>query len=298
MPAKLTLTPPDRASRVVVISEGESLEIGRDPSCDLVLQDTSVSRRHARLGWSGRGWTLVDVGSKNGTTVNGVPAQGSELKDGDRIGIGRLFGLFESLSATQAANFESERLARIQSTAQMRRRLRPELGPADLLVRLLESAMELTRAERGFVLTVDAEARLRVKVASGFSPAALQNDRFRGSVGAARQVLATGSAVAIADVRSDPRFGKRPSVAAMGIASLACVPLRQDGKILGLIYVDSRRREPTFTQLDLEILEALADHAARILAECPPDDNTRVFPTDGEVVAELQHRLEELLPAV
>ena len=282
-----------------MIRDGESLEIGRDLSCDIVLEDSTVSRRHARLGWSGGGWTLLDVGSKNGTTVNGEPARGvAELRDGDQIAIGRLSGRFERLSAAQAATLGSERLARIQSTAQMRRRLSPDLGPADLLVRLLESAQELTRTERGFVLVVGPDGKLRVKVASGFSPAALRDERFRGSVGAARQVLETGAPVVLADVRADPRLGKRPSVAALGIASLACVPLRQEGRILGLIYVDSSKIGPSFTQLDLEILEALADHAATILAGTPFDDDARAFPADGAVVEELQQRIEELLPAV
>lgn len=298
MPAKLTLNAPGRAVRVVVIADGESLEIGRDLACDVVLEDTSVSRRHARLGWHGTGWTLVDVGSKNGTKLNGEPVGAGELRDGDRIGIGRVMGRFDRLSAVQAATLESDRLARIQGTAEMRRRLTPDLGPADMLVRLLESAMELTRTERGFVLVVGPEGKLRVKVASGFSPAALRQDRFQGSVGAARQVLATGEAVAVADVRADPQLGKRPSVAALGIASLACVPLRRDGRILGLIYVDSQKRGTAFTQLDVEILEALADHAATILADTPFDLNVRVYPTDGEVVEELQQRIEELLPAV
>ena len=79
MPAKLTLNAPERASRVVVIRDGESLQIGRDFGCDLVLEDSSVSRHHARLGWNGSGWTLVDVGSKNGTTVNGEPHLGGAL---------------------------------------------------------------------------------------------------------------------------------------------------------------------------------------------------------------------------
>ncbi len=298
MPAKLTLHRPGRVSRVVVIRDGESLEIGRDLSCDLVIEDASASRRHARLGWNGSGWTLVDVGSKNGTFVNGEPAQGAELRDGDWIGFGRLGGRFERLSAAQAATLDAERLVRIHSSAEMRRRLRPDLGPADLLVCLLESAMELTRTERGFVLVIGPDGKLRVKVAAGFSPAELRDERFRGSVGAARQVLESGAAVVLSDVRAEPRLGKRPSVAALGIASLACVPLRQEGKMLGLIYVDSRKLGPSFTQMDVEILEALADHAATILARLPFDHNARVFSTDGAVVAELQLRIEELLPAV
>ena len=125
MPAKLTLHSPERASRVVVIRDGDNLEIGRDLSCDVVLEDTSISGRHARLGWNGGGWTLVDAGSTNGTTVNGEPARGAELRDGDWLGFGRLAGRFERLSAAQAATLDSERLARIPSTAEVLRRPRP-----------------------------------------------------------------------------------------------------------------------------------------------------------------------------
>ncbi len=52
MPGKLTLYPAQRASRSLVIRDGETLEIGRDPQCGLVLEDTRVSKRHARLRWS------------------------------------------------------------------------------------------------------------------------------------------------------------------------------------------------------------------------------------------------------
>src|SRR2546427_12546551 len=99
MPAKLTLHPPKGAARIVVIRDGESLEIGRDLSCDLVLEDSSVSRRHARVGWSGGGWMLGGVGRKNGTTGNGEPALGTELRDGGAIGFGRVRGGLERLSA-------------------------------------------------------------------------------------------------------------------------------------------------------------------------------------------------------
>jgi len=299
MPAKLTLHPPQRASRFLVVRDGESLLIGRDPACGLVLEDTRVSKRHAQLSWNGHGWTLEDLDSKNGTTVNGEPARGAELQDGDRISFGGLTGRFEPLTAAQAATLDTDRLARIQTSAQMRRRLTAEAEPVDLLLRFLESAMQLTRTERGFMLMMSADGKLRAEVAAGLSPEAVRDERFRGSVGAVRQALVTGGPVVLSDVRADPALGKRPSVVSLGIGSLACVPLRHDGRILGVIYVDSRKLGPTFTQLDLDILENMADHMGAILAGTTPSRDARstLAPEDA-LVAQLQQRIEELLPAI
>src|SRR5262245_42603888 len=116
MPAKLTLYPPQRAARFLVLRDGESLEIGRDAGCGLMLADSRVSKRHARFDWTGRGWRLSDLGSKNGTTVNGIAPGQAELCDEDWISFGGLMGRFERLSAAQAAALESERLARLQTS--------------------------------------------------------------------------------------------------------------------------------------------------------------------------------------
>jgi len=300
MPGKLTVFPAQRASRFLVIRDGESLEIGRDPQCGLVLEDSRVSKRHARLRWTGAAWALEDLGSRNGTIVNGEPAAGAELRDGDAISFGGLLARFERLTAAQAANLDSERMAWIQSSAEMRRRLSPDLGPLDLQLRLLEAAMELTRTERGFVLVVGPDGKLRAEVAAGLSAEAVRDERFRGSMGAVRQALETAGPVMLSDVRADPRLGKRPSVLARGIASLACVPLRHEGKILGVLYVDSRKLGPTYTQLALDVLEALADHTATILACAGRASGPVPLPPapETEVVAQLQQRIEELLPAV
>jgi pSer/pThr/pTyr-binding forkhead associated (FHA) protein len=60
--------------------------IGRAPDCDLVVADRQVSRHHARLTRTPDGYVVKDLGSKNGTHVNGVPVSSSELlQDGDVI---------------------------------------------------------------------------------------------------------------------------------------------------------------------------------------------------------------------
>lgn len=62
--------------------------VGRDPSCDLVLEDKSVSRRHARFERRGSGWGVIDQGSANGTFVNGAQVSEAELYDGQELRLG------------------------------------------------------------------------------------------------------------------------------------------------------------------------------------------------------------------
>jgi putative methionine-R-sulfoxide reductase with GAF domain len=301
LPAKLILYPPQRAPRFLILPEGESLEVGRDPSCGLVVEDARVSKRHARLRWTGAGWALEDLGSKNGTTVNAEPATGGELCDGDSVSLGGLPARFERLTAAQAATLESERLDSIRTSADLRRRLGAELEPVDLLLCFLELAREVTRTERGFVVVAEGEGRLRVEVAAGFTPQEVRNDRFRGSVGVVKQALESGSPVVIANLPADPRLGKRPSVTALGIGSVACVPLRHQGRVLGVIYVDSRRKlGPAFSAVDIEILEALADRTALVLAGALAARKIPQILTPDEqgLIAQLQQRLDDLLPAV
>ena len=266
MPAKLTLHPPERAARFLIMREGESLVVGRDPSCGLVLEDPRVSKRHARLEWNGKGWSLEDLGSKNGTWVDGAPVSGAPLTDNQWISFGGLPARFERISEQELEGLAWQRLARLQTTVGMRRHLSADLDPFDLLFRLLQSAIELTSAERGFVMVADPTGVLRVEAAAGFSPDHLLEPRFTGSVGAVERVLETGASVVVTDAQKDTFLGKRPSVVEAGIGVLACVPLRHEGRMLGLIYVDGRQRSEGFTEVDLEVLDSLREHAAMVVA--------------------------------
>jgi pSer/pThr/pTyr-binding forkhead associated (FHA) protein len=70
--------------------EGESFTIGRSDACDLVLGDQSVSRRHAQLSRTSVGWLLSDLGSTNGTRVNGWRVKQVRVRPGDRVQVGRV----------------------------------------------------------------------------------------------------------------------------------------------------------------------------------------------------------------
>ncbi len=86
--ASLVLLEEERA--VGTYPLGTSTTIGRLPDCDVVLPDPAVSRRHARIVRRGDAYVLSDLGSTNGTLVNGEPVSERELRDGDRITIGAI----------------------------------------------------------------------------------------------------------------------------------------------------------------------------------------------------------------
>jgi len=76
--------------QVIKLKPGDYL-VGRDPGCDVVVADPYVSRTHARIFYKDGKWYIVDLGSKNGTYVNGEDIKGREaveLREGAEIVIG------------------------------------------------------------------------------------------------------------------------------------------------------------------------------------------------------------------
>lgn len=68
--------------------DGDTALVGRLPSCDVTLDDPSVSRRHARLSRRNDRWVVEDLGSTNGISVNGERLGNTWLQDGDRLEFG------------------------------------------------------------------------------------------------------------------------------------------------------------------------------------------------------------------
>ncbi len=88
--------------------ERQSLTIGRSPDCDIVLDDRQVSRLHARIVWREDHYEIEDLGSKNGTHLNGRDVVGAlPLRDGDEIQIALRYKLaFVDTGATAPLSLE------------------------------------------------------------------------------------------------------------------------------------------------------------------------------------------------
>jgi diguanylate cyclase (GGDEF)-like protein len=110
-PSLLVILGQDVGMRVVL---DRSVEMGRDPSCELPLHDENVSWRHARVEDRGNGdWAVVDLGSTNGTLVNDRPCAGAILKQGDRIFLGQTLLEMQQDALRDAHAAELERLISI-----------------------------------------------------------------------------------------------------------------------------------------------------------------------------------------
>lgn len=72
------------------------IAVGRSPECEITIMDSNVSRRHAEIQPRGDVFVLVDLGSTNGTRVNGVRVSERELRDGDEIAFGTTRMLFQA----------------------------------------------------------------------------------------------------------------------------------------------------------------------------------------------------------
>ena len=90
MEAEMAKASTERRFEDAAVLRDQITSIGRLPECEVTLLDPNVSRRHAEIHQRGNGFVIVDLGSTNGCTVNGVRVTERELRDGDEIGIGNL----------------------------------------------------------------------------------------------------------------------------------------------------------------------------------------------------------------
>lgn len=278
MPARLTIHFPARPARVLLLPDDRETAIGRDPECGVVVDDDRVSRRHAVLSPHGSGWSVTDLASKNGTLVGGVPVPGGarqELPERSWLSFGGLIACCEILHQGAVERIEEERLRRVTTSLDVRRGLDPRVGLGVLLPRVVTSMLELTNAERGFLLLAGPKGDLEVAARSGLGPEDLRAEEFGGSLGAVQRALATGSPVVCTDARSDAELGERASVVATGIRALLCVPVHALDRLIGVLYADSRKPGAAFTELDLEILEALAAQAGLAIAVARLDEELK-----------------------
>jgi transcriptional regulator with GAF, ATPase, and Fis domain len=154
------------------------------------------------------------------------------------------------------------------------RRLNTEASVERILDEVIDTAIELTAAERGFLLLRQGTGELAPVVARNFAMTDLEHER-AVSRSIAERAAQTGEPVLTVDAGHDERFAIAASVAALRLRSVLAVPLRQRGTIIGCIYVDHRLRGGAFDEPAAAVLGELADIAAIAIENARLADDLR-----------------------
>ncbi len=126
--------------------------------------------------------------------------------------------------------------------------------------RVLDLAMTEMRADRGFLmLREEGTDQLSVRLAREMGQELKASSP---SMGIAHRAAIDGEPVLMSGSKADSKFGQRESIIRQRILAAMCVPLQIENRSIGSLYVDSRRPDITFTEEDLELLQAMANQSA------------------------------------
>jgi len=269
MPARLTIHLPFQPAKVFLLEDRKVYVLGRDPDCDLAVQDDRISRRHASIAHGEAGWVLEELGSKNGTLLNGVKAiqavqavLASRAGESAWLSLGGVVGKFEAVTKAAEGVWTAEQTLRWQTSVRWAERLDPAAGLDTLLETLMDSVISVTGTERGFVLLLDPEGGLELVKAMGVPASDLDSATFSGSLGAVERAMDLAVPVVVSDTQSDEFLRDRASILEGSIRTLICIPLRVFGRVIGAVYADSPKPGTIFTELDVEVLEVVVSQAA------------------------------------
>jgi transcriptional regulator with GAF, ATPase, and Fis domain/tetratricopeptide (TPR) repeat protein len=179
--------------------------------------------------------------------------------------------------------------SRLRRLLALSRRLNSELRLEPLLDDVIDTLIELTAAERGFLL-LSRDGELHIEVARNFEHTSLASDELQVSRSIAERAASTGEVVLTVDAAFDERFGAAASVAALKLRSVLAVPLRQKGRVTGTIYLDHRFRRGAFSDEAVDLVLELADVAAVAIENARLVDENR---RRQDEIAELNRRLED-----
>ena len=299
--------------------------IGRSGESDLCMTHAQVSRHHASIESEPDGLYLRDLGSRHGTLRNGDRVERARLRSGDRITLGQsgITLLFFDGPATeentthrsdtvtgsrdllqrassQVSGSDLEKLSLFLEAAQ---RFNGTQVLDDVLSTMIEYALRLTCAERGFVFLGDDAASLRLRIGRDSNGAPLLDDS-KISRSIVRDAAHSGLDYILGDATGEGAAIGRESIIAHDLRSVIAIPLRRrsSGTLLGLLYLDSRLQSCNLSSVSREILRAIATEAATLVENArmlEAEQAAALMRKEMEIAAAIQHRIiSSALPAV
>ena len=272
----------------MTLNEGR-IVLGRSETCALSYpNDTMLSRTHLAFEPEGSEWVLCDLGSTNGTQLNGQRITGrKELRVGDKIVAGGLTVLYLSTEPSSdtrppAIEFTADPLsdnktvaltlekvlalakessghsdlhaqARMKALIDAGRELAAHRPLEELFAVIVKLATSAVLAKRGVLMTFSGD-QLVVSATIG--------EGFRLSSAVVNRVIEKRDSVLVADTALDDMFREARTIVEQRVRSFIAVPLQTDSKVIGLIYVDSPDVIRRFSADDLSLLTVMGNIAA------------------------------------
>jgi transcriptional regulator with GAF, ATPase, and Fis domain len=271
----------------------EALSIGREKSNTIAVEDRMLSRHHCQINVEDSEFRIRDLGSSNGTYINGLPVEVHPLKEGDQIRAGQSLFVFtrgtvtssqpgldlnESgvdsastllLRLSDAIYLQPSKLPRTEATMSSLETLL-NIGASIASVRglealereLLQRTLEAIPAQRGAVLLLGKRAE---EFASVFQWNPRAPDRAMPvSRGVVDRVIGTRTALLSNDVLEDPALLSE-SLMKGQVRALLAAPLIAFERMLGVIYLDTEDPRTSFEEQHLQLLTAISGIAAAAL---------------------------------
>jgi sigma-B regulation protein RsbU (phosphoserine phosphatase) len=279
--ARLEVT--DALGRRIVPIGKDIFGIGRRETNDLRLAGSEVSRDHAEIVVINGGFVIRDKQSRYGTYVNDDPIpEQRPLVHGDRIRLGRSGGaelvfLLADSGPTQdkATTTAIGDLRQIAALLDGLRALGSGRVLDDVLALVLDSAIEVSGAERAFIMLSSAmTGELEFKMARGRRQQVLSGTSFATSRKIPEEVFRTGEPKILADLLDGDLANVHMGTVALGIRNVQCVPLKlvryvdtqadavSEERRIGVLYLDSREKGSFLSSSTRGALETLATEAA------------------------------------
>lgn len=274
------------------VSVGPSTVVGRAGDCDIVVDDSLASRRHVEVREEGGAFYCKDLGSRNGTLLNGERMQESRLEPGDRLQIGGSVLRFEAEEVTDDPSAADETTIKqtflintggrklpsspsrrsdeiLNAVYAVTNAIASNYEPCSLVDSILETTMKAIDAQRGAILLADPSlpvlrpcpACRHVHTIEDGKLAHAGEGEIRISQTVANRVLGGGESVLYEDTGADEELSGAESVLSLELRSIICAPLRGKSGILGILYIDSNRSGHQYTHEDMLLATAVGNSA-------------------------------------
>ncbi|MFO0555091.1 MAG: sigma 54-interacting transcriptional regulator [Polyangiaceae bacterium] len=272
--------------------------LGRALGNDVPLKADGVVEHHAQVVFDGRDFELQEADRSGDIAINGKKKRRARLVHGDRVQLGHAeiaFSMFSDVPAKRAVDDDDDAPGGVPSEKDTGGRVSSEIvgvrklfafsekliklkSVDELLEAMLDDVIELTSAQRGFLLLVEGadgitpteppksgDRKVVVRASRNVRKESITDTQGQISDSIVRQVIQTGRPLIVSDALADTTFGKSESVIAMKLSSVMCAPLLSQGQVVGALYVGNDKVKSLFERTQLELLAIFASQAALIL---------------------------------